>query len=173
MSQKALKSERIYDGRVVSLRVDTIAIDGKPFQREIVEHNGSVGIIALTDDEKIVLVRQRRAAIDENLLEIPAGTLHKGEDPRAAALRELTEETNLSAAHLEAAFFAYLAPGYSNEGMSFFIARNLTPAKGQQDEDEDVRVESTGLAHALEMVLSGQIRDIKTVAAILYAAVKR
>ncbi|MCC6484536.1 MAG: NUDIX hydrolase [Armatimonadetes bacterium] len=165
------ESERIYDGRVISLRLDRVRLpDGRAFQREIIEHNGAVGIVALTDDAQIVLVRQYRAPVEAELLEIPAGTLNKGEDPRDCAARELTEETNLAAGSLERMFFSYLAPGYSTEGMHFFLARDLRSAQGQQDEDEDVRVEMMPFERALEMALAGQIHDVKTVAALLFTA---
>ena len=98
VEEKTISSDRIYTGKVISLKVDTVEIERKGYQkREIIEHPGAVGIVALTEDNKVVLVKQFRKPIEKVLWEIPAGKLEKGENPKDCAIRELKEETGYTA----------------------------------------------------------------------------
>jgi len=169
MDEITVETRRIYDGRVVSLRVDTVKMpNGRPATREIVEHPGAVAIVPVLG-ESIVMVRQFRCPVNEVLLEIPAGTLRRGEDPADCAARELIEETNFKAETLTKLLFAYLAPGYSEEAMHFYLATGLTPCQGQQDEDENVEVELLPVSEVMEAIRAGRVRDAKSVAGLLVA----
>ncbi len=170
MSETTLKSERIYSGGLIGLRIDTVGFpNGKTGTRAIVEHRGAVCIVPVLNDGRIVLVRQYRTAVGEELLEVPAGTLNPGEGADDCAARELIEETNYEAGRLEKILFTWLAPGYSTEAMHYYLARDLTPCEGQQDEDEFVEVELVAPERVWEMIFRGEIKDAKTVAALLVA----
>ena len=165
-----VRSEYIYKGRVVTLRVDhTTRPDGSVRTREIVEHHGAVAIVPWIDDQHILLIRQFRPAVDEYLLEIPAGTLEVGEDADACAARELSEEVGYHPGDLKRMFSQYLAPGYSNEVLHAYVARDLTRQVGQQDEDEDIEVITVAAADIETMILDGRIKDAKSIAALLVA----
>lgn len=170
MPEEVLGTRRIYEGRVINLRVDQVRLSsGIEAKREIVEHPGAVAIVPVLEGGRVVLVRQYRSAVAEDLLEIPAGTLKKGEDPLVCAKRELIEETNYSAGRMEQFMFSWVAPGYSSEAMYYFLATDLAPCQGTQDEDEDVSVEIVELAEVLKLIQSGKIRDTKTIAGLLAA----
>jgi len=163
-----IHSERIFQGRVVNLRVDTIRLpNGKLSQREIVEHRGAVAIVPLLDDETTLMIKQFRLAVNEVLLEVPAGTLEPGEPPEECAHRELEEETGYRAGTLQRLFSQYLAPGYSQEILHVFLARDLQPTAQRTEEDENVEVVPMPIHRAVEMVLAGEIKDAKTIAALL------
>lgn len=168
MQEEVIRSERIFRGRVVNLRVDTVRLpNGRLSQREIVEHRGAVAIVPLLDDKTALMIRQFRLAVKEDLLEVPAGTLEPGEQPEECALRELEEETGYRAGSVQRLFTQYLAPGYSQEILHVFLARDLQPTAQQTDEDENVEVVPMPIHRAVEMVLSGEIKDAKTIAALL------
>ncbi len=171
MGERSIASRRIFEGRVINLRVDTVELpDGRTTTREIVEHRGAVAIIPILDDGRIALVRQYRAAIGADLLEVPAGTLEPGEDPADCAARELIEETGLRASRMEKVLFAWMAPGYSAEGIHYYLACDLTPCSGIQDEDENLTVELMDFGKALDMLDAGEFSDAKTVAALCLAS---
>lgn len=168
MQEKVIYSERIFKGRVVNLRVDTVRLpNGKTSQREIVEHRGAVAIVPLLDEETVLMIRQFRLAVNEVLLEVPAGTLEPEEPPEVCAARELEEETGYRAGTLRKLFSQYLAPGYSQEILHVFLARDLEKTAQHPEEDESVEVVPVPLSRAVDMVLSGEIRDAKTIAALL------
>lgn len=170
LEEKGFKSQRIYDGRVINLRIDTVELpNGRQATREIIEHPGAVCIAALTADEKIVLVRQYRRPIDQIILEAPAGKLDKDEDPLACAQRELKEETGYLAGRWNLVSRFYTTPGFSDEVMYLYLAQDLEEAKQCPDEDEFVEVEYMPLQEAWELVLQGQLNDAKTMIAILAA----
>ena len=159
--------KRIYDGRVLGLRVDQVTLnDGQPTIREVVEHPGASAIVPLLTDNKIVLVRQYRYPIQRELLEIPAGTLEKNETPDQCAIRELREETGFNCGDLTKISECYLAPGYSTEKIHFYLARNLTPDPAEADEDERIKVETFPLQTVLRKIHEGEICDAKTICAI-------
>jgi ADP-ribose pyrophosphatase len=162
-----ISSNKLYSGKI-SLRLDKYHMGNKILEKEIVEHQDSVGIIALDKKDNIILVEQFRIATSDNLLEIPAGKIENGETPDTAALREMNEEIGFSG-KLTPLFQCYLAPGYDTEKMYFFLASELKLLKKRlpQDEDEEIKIRRMKLSSALEKCLSGQIIDCKTIAAIM------
>lgn len=170
LREKTIESEKIYQGRVVNLRVDTVELpDGRMSKREIVEHRGAVAIVPLLDASRVVMVRQYRQAAGEILTEIPAGTLDPGEDAEACARRELAEEIGYFPGKLTKMFSTYLAPGYSSEMLHTFLAEDLTSAQADHDEDEFLEVIEVELAAAAKMIRTGEIKDAKSVCGILMA----
>jgi ADP-ribose diphosphatase len=162
-------SRSVYQGRVVSLRVDEVRLGpGKPAIREVVEHPGAVVIAAIDDADHIYLVRQYRHPIRRDLLELPAGGLEFGEEPFDCAKRELREEVGLEAAEWTylGAFFS--SPGFANEKLHAFVARDLSPAYGTPDDDEDIEV----VRYSLRALLGelDTIKDAKTLATLLLLA---
>jgi ADP-ribose pyrophosphatase len=164
LSEETISTRRVYEGRVVSLRVDRVRLpDGRVTDREIVEHGGAVGVVALDDDGNVLLVRQFRSALGKHLLEIPAGTLEVDEDVRACAFRELHEETGYSAQQMEPLYAFYSSPGFSNERIWLFLATCLTPGTQDVESDELIEVVKVPLQRALEMVAAGEICDGKSI----------
>lgn len=165
-----MHSRRVYDGRVVSLRVDEVALpSGRTASREIVEHRGAVAVVPLTADGEVLLVRQYRGATGGALVEIPAGTLEPGEDPEAALHRELAEEIGMRASHIERLLAFFPSPGFLTEVVHLYLARGLTPHR-QEAEEEDLEVLRVSLPEARAMVERGEIRDAKSIIGILLAA---
>ncbi len=145
---------------------DKFSLNGKIIAKEIVEHQNSVGIVAIRDDS-VILVTQYRRAADKVLLEIPAGKIENGETPREAAVREMAEEIGY-AGTIKPLLKWYLAPGYSTELMHVFIATNLREiTRGPLDEDENIRRRKVRLSVAIKKCLNGKINDAKTIAALL------
>ena len=168
LKEKTLSSRRIYDGRILNVRVDTVELpNGCVSTREIVEHRGAVAIVPILDTDRIVMVRQFRQPVGEVLLEIPAGTLAPGEDPDDCALRELAEETGYQAGDLRKLFSSYLAPGYSSEMLHTYLATGLSKTEANTDPDEFVEIVVVRLDDAVGMIGSGEIRDAKTICGVL------
>ena len=168
--ERCTSSSRIYDGRIISLRVDQVVTgNGRPTTREVVEHRGAAAIVPLLDGNNVILVRQYRYAIASDLLEIPAGTLERGESPYECARRELEEETGYRCGELEKMLECYVAPGYSMEKIHFFLARQLVRAQMRTEEDEQIKIEVLPIVSALEKIRSGEIQDAKTVCALYRA----
>ena len=166
--EPTIDSRRIYEGRVVNLRVDTIRLpNGRTSLREIVEHRGAAVIVPLDGQGNVVLVRQYRKAAEEMLLEAPAGTLEPGENPVQCAQRELQEEVRYAAERLRPLPTFWSAPGFSTERMYPFLATGLHPAPRQQDEDEDVEPVVVPLSRVPQMIQGGEIRDAKSIVALL------
>jgi len=169
MMGELLKSHRIYDGKVLGLRVDEVQLpSGEVTRREVVEHPGAVAIVAFKDHENIVMVKQLRHTVDGWLLEIPAGTLEEGEAPRRCAARELIEETGFKAGRMMRMFSCYVAPGYSNEIIHEFVATNLKYVGQHTESDEFVRTTTINIIEAANKVAKGSIRDAKTICGVLY-----
>jgi ADP-ribose pyrophosphatase len=162
---RTIASRRIYSGGI-ALRKDRFSLDGRVVEKEIVEHRDSVAIVAISGGD-VVLVTQYRRAADKILLEIPAGKIEKGETPAQAAIREMAEEIGYTG-RLEPLLKWYLAPGYSTEFMHVFVATGLRKIeRGPLDEDENIRIRKMKMSAAVRKCLSGEIRDSKTVAALL------
>lgn len=168
LEEKTIKSDKIYTGKIVSLRVDTVEIPEKGYsKREIVEHGGAVGIVAITNDNKIVLVKQFRKPIEEALVEIPAGKLEIGENPKECAIRELQEETGYTADNIKLIHKFYSSAGFSNEKIFIFLATGLTPGETKLESDEFLDVMEIDIKDAFEMVIKNDIEDAKTSIGIL------
>ena len=165
--EKTMKSEKIYEGKMINL-VDRELPDKKYSKREIVEHPGSVGIIAITDDGHLVLVKQFRKPVEKTLLEIPAGKIEINEEPKETALRELYEETGYRAEKIEYLFEFYTSPGFSNEKMYLFLATELIEGNAEPEDDEYIEIEKIKLENLIEMILKGEIVDSKTIIGIYY-----
>jgi len=162
---RVIGSRRIYSGGII-LRKDRFLLGGKVIDKEIVEHQDSVGIVPIRGGDVILIAQYRRAA-GKVLLEIPAGKMERGEMPRQAANREMAEEIGYSG-KLKPLMKCYLAPGYSTELMHVFVATNLRKIKrGPLDDDENIMIRKMKLGAALRKCLSGEIQDSKTVAALL------
>jgi len=167
--EKLVSSRRIYDGRVINLRVDQVELpDGSLHQREIVEHPGAVAILPILDDGRILLIRQYRHAVGETLLEIPAGTLAEGEEPIECARRELLEETGYAAESICELFKCYLAPGYSSERIHIYQASKLRMTGSRRDTDEYIELEPVTIHDAESMIRKRQIQDAKTIAGLTF-----
>ena len=170
MEEIVTSSQRLYDGRILNLRLDTVLLpNGKTSQREIVEHRGAVAMVPMLDRDTVILVRQYRRAAETSLLEIPAGTRDPNEDVEACARRELAEEINYAPGRMIKLFQSFMAPGYSTEVIHTFLALDLTPTAGRTDEDEFLEILPTPFAEALNMIKTGEIVDAKSISGLLYA----
>jgi len=171
-----LDSRRIYTGRVVRLDVDTVRFpDGSTGQLELIRHPGAAAIVPCASDPPeadptILLIRQYRYATGGELWEIPAGTLDPGEDPEVCARRELLEETGVTAARLQRLTSIWTTPGFTNEVIHLYLATGLTMGEPSRERDEFIEVVPQPLSRVLALIRDGEIRDAKTVVAILYMA---
>lgn len=169
--EKTLQSKRIFEGRVINLRVDTVQLpNGRTSTREIIEHKGAVAIVPMLDKETVVMVRQFRQAVGRVILEIPAGGLEIGEDPIDCARRELAEEIGYHPEKLTELCCSYLAPGYSSEKMYTFLAEDLRLESKDRDADEFIEVVPVKLIDVTEMIRTGEIVDAKSISGLLIAA---
>ena len=141
--------------------------NGKTAIRDIVDHPGAVAIVPILDDGRILLERQFRYSAGKQLLEIPAGTLERGEAPDTCARRELKEETGYTAASMKKILTMYTAPGYSNELIHLYFATGLKRGEAEAEEDEQITLEPYGPDELLEMIEKNTIEDAKTIAGIL------
>lgn len=127
--EKTMKSDKLYEGKIINLRIDTVELPDKKYsKREIVEHPGGVAIVGVTDENEILLVRQYRKAVDKILLELPAGKIEVNEEPKETALKELKEETGYSTEKLEYLLEFYTSPGFSTEKVYIFLAEDMQKA---------------------------------------------
>jgi ADP-ribose pyrophosphatase len=171
MNFEILQRDVVYQGRAFEVqRLDLRLPDGRVRPFDLVHHNPSVSVIPVTADGKLLFVRQYRVGHEDILLELPAGVLDEGEDPLEGARRELREETGMDAAELMKLGKAYLAPGYCDELMYFFLARQLSSAPLEQDDDEFLHLEALTIAEAFAMARRGEIYDSKTLASLFLAA---
>ena len=167
---KILSSQKVFDGRVFNVTVDTISEGELTYQREVVHHHGSAVIIPVFDDGTVVLVKQYRHPAVRYLVEAPAGTLDDREPPEVGAARELEEELGLVAARLEKLSEFFLSPGFLEEKMWVYLATGLTEGKQLLDDDEILEIIRIPIAEALEMITSGEIQDAKTIIGLMLAA---
>lgn len=171
LTEKTIESKRIFEGRLVNLRVDTVELpNGRQSTREVVEHRGAVCIVPILDHSQVVLIRQFRQPVGGTLLELPAGTLDPGESPEDCARRELVEEIGYFPDKLTEMFHSYLAPGYSTEMLHTFLAEDLRRVGENRDSDEFIEVVTVRLRDAVDMILHGEIVDAKTICGILLAS---
>ncbi len=167
-TEATVASQRVYEGRLVNLRVDTVRLEnGRLTEREIVEHPGAVAIVALDGDDNAILVRQFRKAAEKKLLEIPAGTLEAGEEPIACARRELIEETGYRAECLEQVGGLYTSPGFCTEYIHLYLATGLKKGLSAPENDEAIETIKVPLSDIPAMVSQGEICDGKSIAGLL------
>ncbi len=172
--EKKLDEKEIYQGRVIDLSRHEVALEnGKTALREVIRHPGAVAIVAVDEQDHLLMVRQFRYPVGQELLELPAGKLNPGEDPISRAYRELEEETGYRAASLSPLTRFYPTPAYCDELIHLYYASDLSPSDQCLDEDEFLTLVKIPLTQAIELVKAGQIHDGKTQTGILlYAAMK-
>lgn len=169
-------SQRVYSGRVINLDVDQVRYPNDTVgELEIIRHPGASAIVPILtdlkgDDPQVLLLEQYRYAADGYLYEIPAGRLERGESPLDCATRELREETGCLAKSMEPLVSLFTTPGFTDEKIHFFLATDLTRGEAQLESDEFAQVETFRFSQVLEMIAQGEIRDAKTVVAMLYVA---
>ena len=167
---KIINSQKVFDGRIFTVTIDTVKEGELTYQREVVHHNGSAVIVPVHDDGTVVLVRQYRHPAVRYLIEAAAGTLDEGERPEVGAARELEEELGLTAGRLEKLSEFFVSPGFCEEKMWVYLATELTEGEQLLDEDELLDIVRLPIAEALEMITSGEIQDAKTIIALMLTA---
>ena len=168
--EEPVSHETVHTGRIVNLRSDTVRLqNGKIAGREVVEHNGGVVIAAITDSGHVIAVRQYRYPVFEELLELPAGKLERGEDPLECAKRELSEETGYTAKSWVDLGKIYPSPGFCEEILYIFLATGLTQGDAHPDEDEFLSVTTINFDEFWEMIMSNSLPDAKTIVGVVKA----
>ncbi len=168
-----MKKKKIYDGKILGLSVYDGKIEGRKVRREMIEHRGAAAMLAFDDEDKVILVKQHRFP-HGYVLEIPAGTLEKKEEPINCAFRELEEETGYRARKMTPLITYYPSIGYNTEIIHCFVASGLKKvADLKLDDDEILSVVKIDLSKLLRMIKSGKIQDSKTICAVLTYAVKK
>jgi len=165
--EKTLESERIYEGKILNLRRDTVTVLNGTSSREIIEHNGGAVIGALTDDGNLIMVKQFRKPVDKVVLEVPAGKRDGNEAAVDVAKRELKEETGYTAKEMIHLVTMHTSPGYSNEALDVFLARGLIAGETDFDENEAIDIYEYPLGELVDMAMRGEIEDGKTLVAVL------
>lgn len=171
---QVLSSKVVYEGKVFKVTCDKVTEpSGITATRDIVRHSGSVVVLAIDEDgdePRVLLERQYRYAAQDYLWELPAGRIDPGEVALAGAKRELIEETGYRAKQWKRAMIFYSSPGFLDETMAIYLARDLTSGEAQPEEDESIECELVPLSETIDMIFSGQIRDGKTIAGVLWLA---
>lgn len=171
---RTLSHRVVYEGKVLALHVDEVEEPGQVrTKREVVRHRGSVAALPVLSDGRMVLVRQYRYAVDDTLWELPAGRLDPGEDPGAGIQRELREEIGHRAERLERLAFFFTTPGFCDEAMHLFRATELVPDAAEGDDDERIEIARFTLDDVRRMVAAGEIREGKTLVAVLMEIARR
>lgn len=160
-----------YDGLILKVHVDSVELpNGNTAKREIVEHSSGVMILPIDEDGNVYCVRQYRYAFSGDMLEVPAGKLNPGEDLLDAAVRELSEETGISAGRMDFLGGFPTSPGYCTEVLYLYLARDLRFGAQHPDEDELLSVEKYSLSELTDRIMRGELTDAKTVIAVLKTA---
>ena len=168
--EKQVESKTLYEGLIVNVRRDVAELqDGARVPREVVEHPGGVGIVPVTDDGKILMVRQYRYPMEEELIEIPAGKLDDGEDPLGCAIRELSEETGCKAGRYINLGAIYPSPGFCRETLYLYLALDLEYGEMHLDAGEFLSVEAVPIDELVGSIMRNEIPDAKTVIGVLKA----
>ena len=166
--EPTVESKVIYQGRILSLRVDTVRLpNGRTTTREIAEHSSSVCVVPIDDQDNVLLVRQYRKPAEAQLLEVPAGGVEDGETPEQAVVRELQEEVGFTSSNLRHLSSFWVSPGWCTEYMHAYLATNLQRASLAPDDDENILVERIPLASILALIENGEIQDAKSIASLL------
>ncbi|MFC4599158.1 NUDIX domain-containing protein [Cohnella hongkongensis] len=164
--ERTVESKPIFEGRMISLQVDTVTLpNGETATREIVRHPGAVAVLALLDGRMLV-VEQFRKPLEKVQVEIPAGKLDPGEQPEAAAIRELEEETGYRARSIRHLHSFSTSPGFAEEVLHLYVTEDLEPGEAHLDEEEFLTCEAVTLEQALAYIAEGRICDAKTLLAV-------
>ena len=167
LTEKTVKQNVVFEGKIIRVRCDDAELpDGKPCKREVVDHAGGASVLYVRE-WKVLLVRQFRYPYMEETLEIPAGKLNPGEDPAQTAARELAEETGWQPASVEHMFTIYPTPGYSAEKIYIYRAHGVREGQVHPDEDEFVTAAFYHIDEVLSMIEKGEIKDAKTIIAVM------
>ncbi len=166
--ERTVSSETVYKGKIITVTKDRAELEnGAVVLREVVRHCGGVCVLAFDENGDVLFVRQYRYPYSESLLELPAGKLEQGEAPEACGFRELEEETGYRAAKLFYLGELYPSPGFLDERLYLFRAGDVSRRSQRLDEDEFLSVEKIPYERAVEMCLTGELKDAKTVTALL------
>jgi len=165
--EKTLETQRIYEGAIINLRRDKVTVENGTSYREIIEHNGGAVLAAVTDEGKMVMVRQYRKPAERVMLEVPAGKIDAGETPLETARRELKEETGYTPSKVEYMTEFYPSVGYSEEVLYLYLCTGLTAGETCPDENEALDILEMGIDELYQMVMRAEIRDAKTIVAIM------
>ncbi len=169
MQECKLSSEMKFDGKLIKVTYDIADVNGKEAWREVVHHPGASAVVAIDEDNRIIMEKQFRYALNDYLLEIPAGKLDVGEDPLVCAKRELEEETGIIATEWISLGTIATSPGFCNEVIHLYVAKGLSKGEIHWDEDEYVEVERYTLDELLQRIKEETIKDSKTLSALLLA----
>jgi len=167
-----LSTETIYKGKIFDVIESEIRHDDIQYKREIVVHKGSAVIVPVFPDGTVALVRQFRYAAEQFLLEVPAGTLNKDEDPELGAAREVEEEIGVRAGKIEKLSEFYVSPGFLTEKMHLFLATELTETEQRLEDDEILTIERYAFPDAFDLIRSGEIQDAKTIVGLVLAGAR-
>ena len=167
--EKTLSEELIYKGKIIDLKKQKVTVKNGTSYREIIEHNGGAVLLAVTDDKKMIMIRQFRKPAEKVMFEVPAGKIDPGEDPIVTAKRELKEETGYTAENIRYLTRFYTSVGYSKEVLYLYLCTGLTPGETDFDENEAIDMELWDIDELYQMVLKGELDDAKTIIAIQFA----
>lgn len=169
-AETTVESRTEFQGRIINVRVDKVRMpNGRITTREIAEHGASVCIVPVDPQGNVLLVRQYRKPIEDQLLEVPAGGIEPGESPLEAAVRELQEEVGFAARDIQPLSSFWISPGWCTEFMHAYLATELEPARLPADYDENIAVVPVPLDEVDGLIHSGEIKDVKSIAALLLA----
>ena len=168
LRETTLSSELKFSGKIITVRRDDVQLPSKQMGfREVVEHPGGVVIVPIIDDNKVILIKQWRYSINQELIELPAGKLEPGEDPYKSALRELREETGYTTDALDELGYAFSTPGFCTEKLYFYRAKNLRFVGTDLDDGEVIEPFIVDAKELFDLIKNGKIHDAKTIAAVM------
>lgn len=162
-----ISTEQVYRGKLFSVRRFRLKFGPDEVWREVVEHPGSVAIVATDEDGRFLLVSQFRVGVNESTIEIPAGTLEEGEEPHECAKRELEEETGYRPKELRLIGETFVSPGYSSERLYIFTAEAIPGGASRHEADENIVVVRLSREEMVSAIKDGKIRDLKSIAGLL------
>jgi len=166
--EKTLATQQIYQGHAVNMRVDTVEkAGGKKTTRDVAEHSDCIAVVAIDEQDNVLLVRQFRYPVDRFLLEIPAGGIDPGEEPIDSVRRELQEEIGYLPRKIDKLGGFYTTPGYGTEYLHCFLATDLVPGRLVAEDTDDIELVRVSLDEIPQLIASGEICDAKSIASLL------